>query len=333
MKRRGFTLVEMLVVVTIILLLAGLLQGALVLARGTAREIATKATIAKLNNIILRQYESYVTRRVSLDASGMSPQQANMAIRAAKATPLLAAQFRLDTIRDIMRMEMPDARSDVTRGPVAFSWGSVLAPALHRLYATSPPTGDHDAAQCLYMIVSIGNPEAMEQFHQSEIGMVDGRPCFVDGWDRPIMFLRWAPGYSSCTDPDFIAATGIIYTGASQIQSGVIESYPRLNPDGTPKMIQKVDAQGNPMFNPDGTPAMLPVIVPGDHDPFDTRRVDGFAFHMIPLVYSAGPDGVYDLNTVAGYVFTGDPYAEMRLGEPIGSSHFDNIDNHKIEQR
>ena len=284
MKRHGFTLVEMLVVVTIIMILSGLLYGALQLARETAREMATKATIAKLNNIILRQYESYKTRRVSLDTSGMTPQQANAAIRAAKATPRLAAQFRLDAIRDIMRMEMPDAQSDVTNGAVAFSWGSVPAPALHRLYAASPPTADHDAAQCLYKIVSMSNPEAMEQFHQSELGMVDGRPVFVDGWGRPIMFLRWAPGYTS------------------PIQLG----------------------EGNEE---------------NDHDPFDTRRVDGFAFHLIPLVYSAGADGKYDINLVAGYVFNGNPYADMDLGRPTdvdgdGSlNHHDNITNHRIDQR
>jgi len=278
MKRRnGFTLVEMLVVITIIAILGSLSYGALQMARETTREITTKATIAKLNNIILRQYESYRTRRVRIQPPiGMTPAQ-----YAAWNKPRNAAQRRLDAIRDMMRMEMPDARSDIVNGPVAFGWGSVPEPALHLLYATNPPTADHDAAQCLYRIVSMGTPEAMEQFHQREIGMVDGQPCFVDGWGRPIMFLRWAPGYTS------------------PIQSGDEES---------------------------------------DHDPFDTRRVDGFAFRMIPLVYSAGSDGKYDLNLVAGYVFNGNPYADMNLGRPTdidgdGLNHHDNITNHSMDQR
>ena len=202
MKRQGFTLVEMLVVMTIIGVLAGMLQGALVLARGTAREMATKATIAKLNNVILRQYESYRTRRVgcmlppAIDALSRND-PIRLAFENNWRQPRNAAQRRLDAIRDLMRMEMPDAMTDVTNDPVAFGWGSVPEPALHLLYATNPPTVDHDAAQCLYKIVSMGNPEAMEQFRQSEIGMVDGRPVFVDGWGRPIMFLRWAPGFTS----------------------------------------------------------------------------------------------------------------------------------------
>ena len=57
-------------------------------------------------------------------------------------------------------------------------------------------------AEMLYMIVSMGSPEAMEQFNQSEIGDTDGNgwPEFLDGWGRPIFFLRWAPGFSPYSD-------------------------------------------------------------------------------------------------------------------------------------
>ena len=89
------------------------------------------------------------------------------------------------------------------------------------------------------MIVSMGSPEAMEQFSQSEIGDTDhnGYPEFLDGWGRPIFFLRWAPGFCSR----------------------------RLSCHPGP------DRQSNT-----------------DHDPFDPRRVDQNAYHLIPLIYSDG---------------------------------------------
>ena len=101
------------------------------------------------------------------------------------------------------------------------------------------------------MIVSMGSPEAMEQFSQSEIGFdptYDPNhkwPYFVDGWGHPIYFLRWAPGCSA----NHVNTSGVP-DGYSDIQSG----------DPTK-----------------------------DHDPFDPRRVDTNAYHLIPLIYSDGP--------------------------------------------
>ena len=102
---RAFTLVEMLVTITIIGMLAGMMYGALLMARDSAREAATKATIAKLNTIIMRRYESYMTRRVPLNLS-TDP-------GGARLTPAQIAQDRLYAMRDLMRMEMPDRIQDV----------------------------------------------------------------------------------------------------------------------------------------------------------------------------------------------------------------------------
>ena len=56
--RRGFTLVELLVTISIIGIMAALTMGVVHSARQMAAEAATKATIAKLNAIIMKRYES-----------------------------------------------------------------------------------------------------------------------------------------------------------------------------------------------------------------------------------------------------------------------------------
>jgi prepilin-type N-terminal cleavage/methylation domain-containing protein len=282
--RRGFTLTELLITITIITMLAALSLGGLQAARQVARKAKTRALIVKLDQVITERYESYLTRRVPIRTQGVAPK--------------IAAQMRLDAIRDLIRMEMPERWNDIAYGPWAFSGGPIEEPPLHRLYReryqpTGAPkplaTAEFGPAECLYMIVSMGIPGAMEHFSQTDIGDVDGDgfPEFLDGWDRPIMFLRWAPGFSPTAQ----------HPELSEIQSG------------------------DPV---------------ADHDPLDTRQVDANAYHLIPLIYSGGPDKQYDLQITKDYHYAGDPYANGD-GAPLdedgdGPGHYDNIHNHHMGQ-
>lgn len=292
-SRSAFTLIELLVTITIIAMLAAVGLGALHAARQTARESKTKALIAKLDQVVSQRYSSYVTRRVPISSRGLQPTQ--------------AAQIRLDALRDLMRMEMPERWNDILCPPIPlrFDGGSakpLREPTLYRRYNLQftqaqsaliaqglsekealKRLATYGPAECLYMILSIGGSEAMEHFRDSEIGDADedGLPEFHDAWGRPIMFLRWAPGFTPISD----------------IQSG----------DATE-----------------------------DHDPFDSRRVDRQAYRLMPLVYSAGRDHQYDLAVTSDYVYRGDPYASGD-GAPFdedgdGLGHLDNIHNHHMTQ-
>jgi prepilin-type N-terminal cleavage/methylation domain-containing protein len=326
--RHAFTLIEMMIVVAIIGLLAGMVLGAVNSARNTAKTAKTKSLILRLHYIVMEQYDSYRTRRPAMDIEAF-----------AKASPLYAkdlngrvlprelARARVNAIRDLIRMEMPDRWSDVTDdpanpkkpNPLVLNYDPSLSQRYFRLYWTAWKAANGDpvklgavaenaAAECLYMIV-MSIPDAAEQFHAGEIGDVDhdGLPEFIDAWGHPIRFLRWPAGFLPANDAD------------TNLQ------------DGT-------------------TP-----------DPFDPRKVlasqGGYALY--PLIYSAGPDGEYDINIGKSPGAGGDfptPYVldsgnvnpfkndghGRAVGLPLNNDatggdeftdlqHFDNIHNHRLE--
>ncbi|NLE38291.1 MAG: type II secretion system protein, partial [Pirellulaceae bacterium] len=300
---RGFTLIDLLVAVTIIAILATIGLGALNSARESARVAKTQATVTKLHYLIMNKYDSYRTRRLPINTVGMNPN--------------VAARARLNAVRDLMRMEMPDRFTDITDGPLT----GITQPSLSLRYrrivaAATGATDEHGAAECLYLIVS-AIPGAMEQFHSNEIADVDndGLPEFIDAWGNPIRFIRWPAGFYAHAEHDF--------HGDSELQFG-----PDPLPCGDP----------NPKYQP---------------DPFDPTKQAPGDFALFPLVYSAGPDEEYDINrgldsslNTYAYVLTGgnleiiNPMGvNYEIGRPMNNRdpsipfgdlrHYDNIHNHR----
>lgn len=374
--RPGFTLVELLVTITIIAMLAALVFGAMQAARESGREAKTRATILKLHKIVMAKYESYRTRRVPIDVAAYCKVNANAfgysLDKNGEPTAEARARARLNALRDLMRMELPDRWSDVTDGPlILVDYSSnppqKIVPAVtQRYYAIYQDAvarrqsvldiinwGD---AKLLYQIV-MSNPETAAQFRTDEIGFADstGIPVFIDGWGHPIRFIRWPVGLVPWGQLPHIAARGGKPTGNNG--EAPIDYSP-------PSNLQS------------GDPSLAP-------DPFDTMAVDRDAFTgkkryaLYPLIVSAGPDGIYDLNfgrdrsNSGPYAYTLttmnddprparpgdlDPYRPdlnrgsdsaggkyRYVGQPLdcidqGSTNkqldnFDNIDNHHIQVR
>jgi hypothetical protein len=147
--------------------------------------------------------------------------------------------------------------------------------------------GRYASAECLYLIVTYAIPESREMFNERDIGDADqdGLLEFHDGWDNPIYFLRWAPAFTeSDRQPNII--------DPSDANSPAATAF---GPTGT-----NIDLWSDAYYD-----TVKQAAAEARHDPFDPARaaiptpIDGRAvpsgWLMVPLIVSAGPDGIFDL--------------------------------------
>ena len=276
------------VTILVIAILAGMLMLAMANAQETARIEKTRTTIAKLNNLIMERWESYKTRRVPVyippdepyeDVNGNGIYNTGDPYTDLNGnlkwdyTLRQKARLRLDGLRALMRMEMPDRYEDISDDPKIMTppkdavcdmaVPSVTLAYRSRVGAAIPPMGENvedtnERAECLYLIITVGLTDdvgAREQFHESEIGDTDkdGMPEFLDGWRRPIRFLRWAPGFISPLQPEEVMGE-----------------------------LRAPDA-----FDPIKVYPTKSGELPVQDDP---------TFALYPLIYSAGGDGSFDIS-------------------------------------
>ncbi|MCH2184027.1 MAG: prepilin-type N-terminal cleavage/methylation domain-containing protein [Mariniblastus sp.] len=293
-SQSGFTLVELLVTLSIIGILATAMLGVAAVAGDTAREAKTRHTISRLHTLLMEQVDSYKTRRVRLKPEIRNSIN-NPNLVASQNRGRALANARLFALRELMLMELPDRWSDVVLSevndtllnairsrnseypydPIYLTDRSGLSAVYWRRFehiarANNKLTGNpntqaeirrHQGAECLYLVITLATAdgEARSLFGESSIGDVDGdgAPEFLDGWGHPISFLRWAPGVAS-------------------------------------------DAQLNANALGNRTDESWKVAAAGDHDPFDMYRRESTAFRTMPLIFSGGPDEIFGIYTGGG---------------------------------
>lgn len=305
----GFTLTELLVAVAIIGMLAGMALGVYSAVREQARVARTRATVAKIHRLLMERYESFLTRRVPVSAVGLPPR--------------VAALERLLAIRELMRVEMPQSFRDmIAAAPVH----SPLQEAYRRRYSQMRPSPENQSAECLFLILTTGPDSARDQFADYEIGDTDGDgwPEFIDGWGRPIRFLRWAP----CLIDSDIQPRVVDATGTFNVDLAIEAVKHNYDPFDPWKVDYSLAREGEPNYPPR-------------------------SWYLIPIVYSAGADGEYGIRDIE-YVYAseGSQAVELnwtgpsnpfyfqqgtsrqlnRLGAPVGSGWVDNIHNHRLGQ-
>lgn len=319
--RSAFTLIELLVTISIIATLGAISITTARSAIETARRSQTETTIAKVDSVITAIYERYQYLRVE-------PENAN-------ASPALRAWSRVARIRDLLRCDMPCVPAELKCGWAGA--GYVFTP-LQESYRAAINGAYRDAAnpfdawlrdgdlrirnaELLYLVATNGDPESRSSFSDREVADTDGNGLleFVDGWGRPICWMRWAPGLeSSDRQPPIPADDG----------------------EGNGRFVYDDELRDADPFNPLGVSGNA--ISEGGALP--TVNYPDKGWFLAPYVFSGGSDVDSDENTddvwyglIAPHDYSNDPYTPafgnpaIADGAPDGSkTHKDNIDNHTL---
>jgi len=270
--RRGFTLTELLVAITIIAILVSIGIWTMGSAAESGREARTRATIMKLHSFVLEQYGSYTTRRLPL-------------ILPPNTSPRDAALLRLYAMRDLIRMEMPERRTDILGGPAT----AIPQPRFHVAYQAwltrmemNEGFGDYTyiEAEIFYRMVQTVAPDSRELFMQSEIGDLDGDGAmeFLDGWGRPIYFLRWAPAFYDSNIQGRWAMADHDPLDVRRLDSKAFRTVPLIyssGPDGVygVDVAPGVDYSTNPAVDPYQATVGALIEDGGHHDNIHNHRL------------------------------------------------------------
>ncbi len=329
-ERSGFTLVELMTVIAIIGLLSAFSVTIVRSSIESAKETQTRTTIAKIDNVLTTAYEKYQYRRVDL-TNYYRKYSTNRTL--AEKT-----EYRIGKLRDKLRCDFPCTPEELGLSSVpSFENGSgdqnytPIQAAIASAVSMAPADGTLSAmkydeespagtvryrfvanAELLYLVIMNADPEARSLFSEREVADVDGNGLkeFVDGWGKPICWMRWAPSLPR-----------------SDRQPSIDSILDQINAKGA---LSKYDADP---FDPLG---------------FGYRGEVGW--FLIPYVFSAGPDGIYGLNMPGmdgdsnwtNVDFVNDPFAGCTsggswapvgyalVGQEINKSYKDNIDNHTL---
>ena len=350
--RRGFTMIELLIVIGLIVFLMTLSIGVLRNALGSAKERATLATITKINGLVQQRVDAFSR---AMERSNLEPGIQQMLAKMNPSNRNNKAMRRANEVmvkKDYFRFRFPQNFEEKNLLVSPPSGVTITAAMMAKHKATT------QSAALLYWLLTQSEVYGVAPVDESAFGSAeikdtdgDGLLEFVDGWGRPLQFYRWPTRLFRCgedlndngtldTGEDLNGnstldaagpASPIIRLYANQIWSG-LPAAPTVAGDLDPLARDPDDPLGQLLravnygfFTASQVEAGIPVLA-ATPIPYHTIET----YHAF-LVVSAGPDGLLGLHEPSeGWLDGASTGTVTTVGRLAGLTQRGSLDNHPI---
>ncbi len=292
-RRSGFTIIELLVVVTIIAILMAISMKVYGSVIEGMRERATRNTLTKIQAMIdaratafQRRYQKPYTVTSSVERQKIASQMFSGNAADIAARKLLEAKWFPQSGSDLL--DVGNVRGMYTLYPnLVTSTGQLINPNV-------------TPAEVFYEFVMQGGSLGNEAVGKSEMSMgqeigdvnANGLPEFVDGWGNPIRFYRW-PTRLFRPQGQTAAAMAPVLTAADLTNArAIISTLPGNIPtsDGTTDIGRDPDDPLRTLWGATQPLTLERMTFPGTSISGPTPST-WWAF----MAVSAGPDGVFGM--------------------------------------
>jgi len=305
-RREAFTLIELLIVMSIITLLAALVAGATILYIGRQRESNTKATIAKVFGELDWQWRSVVddakTEYKTLSGNVLTALNSMAtppggALDAERAQVIwikcrLRQQFPMNFTEITTAVTMQGPSGPVTMLPTVPAYANALG---NTAQTSNPPNAAESGAALLIALTTQtrhGRSTSRDLFGSQAIldTNADGVPELVDGWGQPLAYWRWP-----VANPELDALNPNNTGSTPRAFQDPCDQQGRLLADNWNNYSNWSGSKGCQQFEQNFH------LIHGPLPPTTTTSGNYVAqsWYLIPVIASAGPDGKFGLQQVS----------------------------------
>lgn len=335
--RAGFTIVELLMVVGILLFLIATSAFVVRNIGNKAREKATLATITKVNGLVqdrvdaMRKSQASTKNQKYLDSLVNQKYSYLVNTYNGKYRSIPRPVMEILVQKDLFRQKFPQFAAE------NLDAADLIDGVRHGSVNVPTPNPDADlSAEFLYFILTNSDiygvpPVGEDAFSATEVGDTDGDGLreFVDAWGRPLRFYRWPTRLFNPTgNPNITSSPNKIDRTTASIFFEGLPAIPALNTEIDPLQIDPDDPLGRIQHENEirtNDQLLSPLFDDGTAPSYVYPQYGTMNTYWMPLIVSAGEDGIlglYEPNNGANFGVLAQPVPGAEAGT------YDNITNH-----